>query len=110
MGKPKNGATAMTQISAPLQVRMYLMNLILLSKIRLPSAMALTIVEKLSSNKIRFAASLLTSVPAIPMAMPIVAALSEGASFTPSPVMAVKCPFCWRACTMRNFCSGATRA
>ena len=38
------------------------------------------------------AASLATSVPLMPMAMPMSAFFSAGASFTPSPVMATTCP------------------
>ena len=38
------------------------------------------------------------------------ACLSAGASFTPSPVMATNSPCTCRACTMRIFCAGSTRA
>jgi hypothetical protein len=48
--------------------------------------MALTIEEKLSSKRTKAADSLATSVPRPPIAMPILAALRAGASFTPSPV------------------------
>ena len=44
------------------------------------------------------------------MATPISAAFSEGASFTPSPVMATKCRWRCSALTIRSFCSGDTRA
>jgi len=54
----------------------------------LPSYTALTIVLKLSSAKIITDASFATSVPAIPMAIPIWAYFNAGASFTPSPVIA----------------------
>ena len=47
-----------------------------------------TTVEKLSSVKIISADSFATSVPLIPIAQPISAFLSAGASFTPSPVIA----------------------
>ena len=56
------------------------------------------------------AASRATSVPRPPMAMPMCAALSAGASLTPSPVMAVTSPFRLSACTSRSFCSGTIRA
>ena len=46
----------------------------------------------------------------MPIATPMSAALSAGASFTPSPVMAAISPFAWSARTMRSLCSGATRA
>ena len=54
----------------------------------LPSSTALTIVAKLSSAKIISDASLATSVPAIPIAIPILAYFKAGASLTPSPVIA----------------------
>lgn len=50
--------------------------------------MAATMVAKLSSTRIISDASLLTSVPVRPMATPMSANLSAGASLTPSPVMA----------------------
>ena len=54
----------------------------------LPLATALTMVAKLSSVRIMDAASLDTSVPVIPMAIPMSACFSAGASLTPSPVIA----------------------
>ena len=54
---------------------------------------ALTIVAKLSSVIIMSDAPFATSVPFCPMAQPMSAALSAGASFTPSPVMATVLPF-----------------
>ena len=57
-------------------------------KKKLPSSTALTIVAKLSSARIISEASLATSVPEIPIAIPIDAYLSAGASLTPSPVIA----------------------
>ena len=56
------------------------------------------------------AASLDTSVPLIPMATPMSAWRSAGASLTPSPVIATMRSSCWSASTMRSFCSGDTRA
>mmetsp|Transcript_1351 Transcript_1351/g.3778 ORF Transcript_1351/g.3778 Transcript_1351/m.3778 type:complete len:266 (-) Transcript_1351:1655-2452(-) len=49
-------------------------------------------VAKLSSAKIMSEASLATSVPAMPIAMPMDACFNAGASFTPSPVMAGTSP------------------
>ena len=54
----------------------------------LPSSTALTIVAKLSSAKIIADASFATSVPDIPIAIPILAYFNAGASLTPSPVIA----------------------
>ena len=56
------------------------------------------------------AASLETSVPVMPMAMPILAVLSAGASLMPSPVMATMWPLRCSALTMLSLCSGSTRA
>ena len=68
------------------------------------------IVAKLSSARIMSAASFETSVPLMPIATPMSACLSAGASFTPSPVIATISSCAWSASTMRSFCSGATRA
>lgn len=54
----------------------------------LPHSTALTIVQKLSFMMMISEASLATSVPAIPIAKPTLAALSCGASLEPSPVAA----------------------
>lgn len=61
---------------------------------------------KLYSNAI-FAASMAMSEP-LPRAIPISAALSPGASLTPSPVTIL--PLRWKRCTICNFCSGVIRA
>ncbi len=75
-----------------------------------PFPTACTIVAKLSSVNIIAAASLETSVPVMPIAIPMSACFSAGASFTPSPVIAAICPFSCHARTMRILCSGETRA
>src|SRR4029453_14744699 len=67
-------------------------------------------VAKLSSVRIMTAASLDTSVPVMPMATPMSAALRAGASFTPSPVMATTFPARLSSRTRRSLSSGATRA
>ena len=65
---------------------------------------------KLSSVRIIAAASLETSVPVMPIAMPMSARLSAGASLTPSPVIPTTWPLPLRMSTKRTFCSGVTRA
>ena len=75
-----------------------------------PSSTAATIDAKLSSRSVTEAASLLTSVPEIPIAMPTSAFFSAGASLTPSPVMATTSPRCCQAPTTRNLSAGDTRA
>ncbi len=75
-----------------------------------PCAMAFAMVAKLSSVSTISAAFLATSVPARPMAMPTSADFNEGASLTPSPVIAVICPLFLHAETMRTLCSGETWA
>ena len=82
----------------------------MLAKMARPSRTAATMVAKLSSARIILAASLVTPVPVMPMAMPMSADFNAGASLTPSPVMATMLPSAWRASTMRSLCSGATRA
>ena len=75
-----------------------------------PSSTPATIVVKLSSLSTRSAASRATSVPLRPMATPMLARRSAGASLTPSPVTATKCPADCAASTIASFCSGVTRA
>ena len=57
-----------------------------------PYLAAVTILPKLSSSKIIPAAYLAIYTPAIPIANPISAFLSAGASLPPSPVIATTCP------------------
>jgi hypothetical protein len=76
----------------------------------LPSSIALRIVEKSSSISIISAASFATSVPCLPMAIPMSAFFSAGASLTPSPVMATRSPRAWNARTILSLCSGLVRA
>ena len=73
---------------------------------RRPSRTARTIEPKSSSSSTSEADSRATSVPRMPIAMPMCAALSAGASLTPSPVMATTSPAALNACTRRSFCSG----
>ena len=70
------------------------------AKIPLPSSTAFSIDAKLSSVRTISAAPLATSVPVIPIAMPISAALRLGASLTPSPVIAQIFPFALNALTI----------
>ena len=86
------------------------MALRMLDQIPRPSSMADTMVEKLSSVRMRSAAPLATSVPERPIAQPMSAAFRAGASFTPSPVIATTQPRFCQAFTMRILCSGDTRA
>merc|ERR1719253_1593029 len=81
-----------------------------LSQTTRPSRTAVTMVAKLSSARIISEASRATSVPSLPMATPISAALRAGASLTPSPVMEEICPLAWRALTMRILFWGEARA
>mmetsp|Transcript_3527 Transcript_3527/g.6389 ORF Transcript_3527/g.6389 Transcript_3527/m.6389 type:complete len:254 (-) Transcript_3527:534-1295(-) len=75
-----------------------------------PCFTAYTMVAKLSSAKIISEASRATSVPSLPMATPMLAALRAGASFTPSPVILVIWPSAWRAFTIRILFWGEARA
>ena len=78
----------------------------MLSYMRRPSPTATTIVAKLSSASTMSATFFVTSVPVMPMPIPISADLMEGASFTPSPVIAVTAPRAFHAWTIRVLCSG----
>ena len=82
----------------------------MLSKIPRPSSTAATIEAKLSSSSTMSAASRVTSVPVTPMAMPISAVWTAGASLTPSPVIATTWPRARQARTTRSLCLAATRA
>ena len=83
---------------------------LMFAKIRRPSRTAATIVAKLSSASTISDASFATSVPFLPILQPMSAALSAGASFMPSPVIAAICPQRLYALIIRSFCSGAVRA
>ncbi len=89
---------------------MYLINFLIFEYIPLPCLTAETIVAKLSSIRTMADASLVTSVPLIPMAIPISASLTAGASFTPSPVMATIWLFFLSALTILSLCTGRTLA
>ena len=66
-------------------------------------------VLKLSSVRIMSDASFATSVPAMPIATPISACCSAGASFTPSPVIAVISPICFSRLINCFLCTGSDR-
>ena len=68
----------------------YIIAFLRLSNTFLPILTQRTIDEKSSSSNTIAEASLATSVHLCPIAIPICAALSAGASLTPSPVMATK--------------------
>ena len=72
--------------------------------------MAETIVSKLSSNNIISEASFATSVPIFPIEIPKSAATKDGASLTPSPVIAMIFPCDLNKLTILNLCSGLTLA
>ena len=75
-----------------------------------PSSTAATMVAKLSSASIMSATFLVTSVPVMPIPMPMSADFMAGASLTPSPVMAVTMLLARHAFTILTLCSGCTRA
>ena len=75
----------------------------MLLKTARPSSTALTMLAKLSSSSTMSAASLATSVPVSPIAIPMCALFSAGASLTPSPVTATTCPLRLSASTIRLF-------
>lgn len=79
-----------------------------LSKTTLPYCKASTTALNDSRRTIS-AASIAISEP-LPRAIPISAALREGASLTPSPVIPTISSRLWNSCTIRSFCSGVVRA
>ena len=82
----------------------------MLAWMRRPSPIATRSVSRLSSTSTRSAACRATSVPRPPMATPMSARRSAGASLTPSPVIATTAPCACQASTMSTFCSGRVRA
>lgn len=85
-------------------------NFLMQSKMFLPYFTAVMILPKLSSSRIMPAAYLATYVPAIPIANPMSAFFSAGASFVPSPVIATTWPICLRPVAKRYLSSGDDRA
>ena len=77
---------------------------------RRPSSTAPTIVAKLSSVRTMSATFFVTSVPVMPMPTPMSALLMDGASLTPSPVIATMSPRFLNAFTICTLCAGDTRA
>ena len=86
----------------------YSTTFLMVAYIDLPSSIAATILLKLLSRSIKSAASLATSVPPWPIAIPKCAAFKERASFTPSPVIPIMSPLSLYASTMANLFSGNT--
>lgn len=76
------------KIATMLTVNWNCKNFLMQSKMFLPYLAAVTMLPKLSSSRMMPAAYLAISTPAMPMAKPMSAFLSAGASFPPSPVMA----------------------
>ena len=83
---------------------------LMLSIIERPKLTALIIVAKLSSINIISLDAFETSVPVIPIAHPMSAAFSAGASLTPSPVILTTLSWCCQALTIRILSVGETRA
>mmetsp|Transcript_39307 Transcript_39307/g.99062 ORF Transcript_39307/g.99062 Transcript_39307/m.99062 type:complete len:280 (-) Transcript_39307:1742-2581(-) len=96
--------------SGMLDDSVYAMDFLRLSKMRRPSSTPRTMDAKLSSSRIMSAASLDTSDPVMPMAMPMSAFFSAGESFTPSPVTATTDLARWLPSTITSFCCGEVRA
>ena len=100
----------MRPISPMFDESRYIRYFLMLPKMPRPSSTAATMEAKLSSVRVIAAASLVTSVPVMPMATPMSAFFSAGASLTPSPVIATKWPLLCQAVTTRSLCAGETRA
>jgi len=91
-GRPINAAPAIKPISPIFDESRNIKYFLIFPNTPRPSSTAATMDAKLSSVSVMAAASLVTSVPVMPMAMPISAFFSAGASFTPSPVIATILP------------------
>ncbi len=110
IGIPIRKTTEITITSSKLAESRKRMNFLRFLYMTRPLSTVSTIVAKLSSVRIMSPASLATSVPVTPMAIPMSAALRAGASFTPSPVMATMCPLRLKALRIFTLCFGLTRA
>ena len=109
MGQPSSTGRMDRPTMGTCTATMKTMALRRLANRRRPCCTASSSEEKSSLSKTSAAASRATSVPRAPMATPMLAAFNAGASLTPSPVMATISPRLRKACTRRNFCSGAMR-
>ena len=108
-GRPRSFAPA-TMPSAASDVESWnVRKLRMLWKMALPSSTAWRMQSSSSFARTTSAASLATSVPATPMATPTSAALSAGASLTPSPVMATTQPARRSTRTTSSLWRGDTR-
>lgn len=90
--KPRHVQTSTSDRLAALVLSWNVRKFWMLLKMPFPSSMACRIVEKSSSVRIISAASLATSVPLMPIDMPMSALFNAGASLTPSPVIATISP------------------
>ena len=105
-GSPNSTATRITSPSPRFVGRVQVMNLVRLSKT--PAAL---LDRGLDGGEVvvgeHHVGGLLGHLGAgLPMATPMSACRSAGASLTPSPVMATTSPRTWSASTRRSFCSG----
>ncbi len=105
-GTPRMHVMKIETTSPILLEIIYRIKAFILAYIALPSSIAVTMVAKLSSMRIKSLACLATSVPFIPMAMPIDAYLNAGASLTPSPVIATTSFILTSSLTIRRLFSG----
>mmetsp|Transcript_4769 Transcript_4769/g.13710 ORF Transcript_4769/g.13710 Transcript_4769/m.13710 type:complete len:201 (+) Transcript_4769:2414-3016(+) len=103
-------ATKATTSATKLTVSWNMRNLRMLLNTDRPHSTALTMDRKLSSRITMSAASLATSVPAIPMARPTSDSFRAGASLVPSPVTATTSPISFSRCTSLNLSAGLLRA
>ena len=100
----------MVKTSPALVEKRYRMTRLMALYMLRPSSTAETMEPKLSSRRTMSDASFATSVPMRPIETPRSAATRDGASLTPSPVIAIISPFFLYAVMMRSLCSGVMRA
>ncbi len=109
-GSPISAMPSTTASSAAFPATRYTTVLRMFSWIARPSRIPSMIEAKWSSASTMEAASRVTSVPVMPIAMPTWASRIAGASLTPSPVLATTRPSRARSRTVFSLSSGVTRA
>ena len=109
-GMSSSTATSTTSTAETLTVSWKRMKRLKLSVMPRPQRMARTMVAKASSSNRMSQASLVTSVPVMPMATPTSASLMAGASLMPSPVTATDSPCALSVRTTRSLTEGVERA
>ena len=105
---PMNGPMNDTAVAHRFMINWNVMNFLMLLKIVLPNRTAFTMERRLESRITMSEAAEATSLPD-PIANPTSAAQSDGASFTPSPVMPATSPEDFASSTSLSLSEGRAR-